>query len=79
MSLESLLNVVERLHERETNAAVGPRGYLSWEQGGVFLLVDYKNNPVEGRRTEGERVSGLLDWILEATVMLDKERLGSSS
>jgi hypothetical protein len=79
MSLESLANVVERLHERETNAAVGPRGYLSREQGRGFLLGDYENNSVERRRAEGERVSGLLDRILEATVMLDEERGGSSS
>ena len=79
MLLKSIVNVVKRLHERETNAAVGPRGYLSREQGGVFLLGDYENNRVDSRRAEGERVSGLLDQKLDVTVMLDKERGGSSS
>jgi hypothetical protein len=76
MLLKSIANVVKRLHERETNAAVGPRGYLSREQGGVFLLGDYENNRVDSRRAEGERVSGLLDRKLDVTVMLDKERGG---
>ena len=80
MSLELLVNIVERLHEQhKMNAAVGPRGYLLREQGGVFLLGDYKNNCIERRKAEVERVSGLLDWILEATVMLDKEQGGSLS
>ncbi len=80
MSLELHVNIVERLHEqRKMNATVGPRGYLSREQGGVLLLGDYKNNCVERRKAEVERVSGLLDRILEATVMLDKEQGGSSS
>ncbi len=79
MSLELLANIVERLNERKTNAAIRPRGYLSREQGGVFLLGDYKNNCIKGRKAEVERVSGLLDRILEATVMLDEERGGSSS
>ena len=43
------------------------------------MLGDYENNSVKRRRAEGERVSGLLDRILEATVMLDEERGGSSS
>jgi hypothetical protein len=53
------------------DAAAGPEGYLSRVEageigGGGFVLGDYENNSVERRRVECERISGLLDRILEA-------------
>jgi hypothetical protein len=34
-------------------------------------MGDYENNSVERRRVEWERISGLLDRILEAATMLE--------
>ncbi|KAL3789827.1 hypothetical protein ACHAW5_011250 [Stephanodiscus triporus] len=79
-SLEALVRVVERLHERETSAAVGLGGYLSRDtEGGDFVLGDYENNSVERRRIESERISGLLDRILEAARMIEEEGGSSTS
>jgi hypothetical protein len=83
----SLANVIERLHERETTPRPGRRGNSRGRRpagkiggGGGFVLGDYKNNSVERRRAECERISGLLDLILEAAMMLeDGEEGGSSS
>jgi hypothetical protein len=67
------------------DAAAGPEGYLSRAEaskigGGGFVLSDYENNSVERRRVECERISGLLDWILEVATMLeDGEEGGLSS
>ncbi len=48
--------------------------------GGGFVLGNYENNSVKRRRVECERISGLLDRILEAATMLeDGEEGGSSS
>ncbi len=81
----SLVNVVKRLHKRETTPRPGRRGTSRGRRparlgGGGFVLGDYENNSVERRRAECERISGLLDWILEAATMLeDGEEGGSSS
>ncbi len=47
--------------------------------GGGFVLGDYENNSVERRRAECERISGLLDRILEAATMVDDGEEGESS
>jgi hypothetical protein len=48
--------------------------------GGGFVLGNYENNSIKHRRAECERISGLVDHILEAAVMLeDGEKGGSSS
>jgi hypothetical protein len=65
------------------NAAAGPEGYLSRAEadkigGGGFILGNYENNSVECRRAECERISGLLDRILEAATMLEDEEEGGS-
>jgi hypothetical protein len=67
------------------NAVARPEGYLLRAEadkigGGGFVLDNYKNNSVKRRRAECKRISGLLDWILEAVTMLeDGEEGGSSS
>jgi hypothetical protein len=68
------------------DAAAGPEGYLLRGEagkigGGGFVLGNYENNSVECiRRVECERISGLLDRILEAATMLeDGEEGGLSS
>ncbi len=81
----SLANVVKRLHERETTPRSGQRGTSRGRRparlgGEGFVLGNCKNNSAERRRVECERISGLLDWILEAAKMLeDGEEGGSSS
>ncbi len=79
----SLANVVERLHERETTPRPGQRGTSRGQRparlgGGDFILGDYKNNSFERRRAECERISGLLDCILEAATMLEDGEEGGS-
>ncbi len=79
----SLLNVVERLHKRETTPRPGWRGTSRGRRparlgGGGFVLGDYENNSVKRRRAEYERISGLLDWILEAVTMLEDGEEGGS-
>ncbi len=67
------------------DAAAGPDGYLLRAEageieGGGFVKGNYKNNSIERRRVECKKISGLLDWILEAATMLeDGEEGGSSS
>jgi hypothetical protein len=46
--------------------------------GGGFILGNYKNNSVKFRRAECERISGLLDQILEAATMLEDGEEGGS-
>ncbi len=57
------------------DAAPGLEGYLSRAEarkiGGGLRMGDYENNSVERRRVEWERISGLLDRILEAATMLE--------
>jgi hypothetical protein len=54
-------------------------GRRDWGGRG-FVLGDYENNSVKRRRAECERISGLLDRILEAATMLeDREEGGSLS
>ena len=55
----SLMNVVERLHKHEMNAAAGPGEYLlladaSSEIGGGVVMGNYKNNPIKHRRVCGK-------------------------
>jgi hypothetical protein len=71
-----LANVVKRLHEREMTPQPSRRGTSRGRRparlgGGGFVLGDYENNSVERRRAECERISGLLDRILEAAMMLE--------
>ncbi len=80
----SLANVVKRLHEWETTPRPGWRGTSRGRRparlgGGGFVLGDYENNSVNCRRVECERISGLLDRILEAAVMLEDGKEGGSS
>lgn len=80
LGVEKLMNVVERLHERETFMIMGPEGYLSRQEsveGGGFVLGDYENNSLEYKKEEVERISGLLDRILEAVALLDQEKISS--
>jgi Zn-dependent protease len=81
LGIEKLMNVVERLHERETFMIMGPEGYLSRQEsaeGGGFVLGDYENNSIEYKQEEVERLSGLLDRILEAVTLLDQEIVSTS-
>ena len=39
-------------------------------------MSDYENNSVKRRRVECGRISGLLDWILEAAMMLGDGEAG---
>ncbi len=76
---------VKRLHERETTLQPGQRGTSRGRSpvrlgGGGFVLGNHENSSVKHRRVECERISGLLDRIFEAAMMLeDKEEGGSSS
>lgn len=78
LGVDKLMNVVDRLHERETCMIMGPEGYLSrqdsTEEGG-FVLGDYENNSLEYKQEEVKRLSGLLDRILEAVAILDQEKI----
>jgi hypothetical protein len=47
--------------------------------GGGIILGDYENNSIKHRRAECERISGLLDRILEAATMLEDGEDGGSS
>ncbi|KAL3764802.1 hypothetical protein ACHAWU_006219 [Discostella pseudostelligera] len=80
LGIDKLMNVVERLHERETFMIMGPEGYLSRQEsveGGGFMLGDYENNSLEYKKEEVERISGLLDRILEAVALLDQEKMST--
>ncbi len=79
-----LANVVKRLHEWETTPRPGWRGTSRGRRparlgGGVFVLGNYENNSVKRRRVECERISGLLDRILEAATMLEDGEEGGLS
>ncbi|KAL7548876.1 hypothetical protein ACHAWF_012140, partial [Thalassiosira exigua] len=82
ISERKLLSVVDRLHERETAAMTGPEGYLSRTDasdagggaGGGFVIGDYENNSLESKRAESDRISGLLDRILEAVQIIEEKR-----
>lgn len=76
ISMDALIKVVERLHEYETAGMAGPRGYLSREKEG-FVLGDSENNAFENTHIESDRISGLLDRILDAVTLIDEE--GNSS
>ncbi len=79
-----LANIVERLHERETMLRPGLRGTSCGHRparlgGWGSVLGDYENNSFKRRRAECERISGLLDRILEAATMLKNGSEGGSS
>ncbi len=79
-----LANVVKRLHERETTPRPGRRGTSRGRRptrlgGRGFVLGNYENNSVESGRVECKRISGLLDWILEAATMLEDGEEGGLS
>ncbi|KAL9179589.1 hypothetical protein ACHAXT_008879 [Thalassiosira profunda] len=78
VSEKKLLAIVERLHERETAMMMGPEGYLSkdaslGDSSGGFVLGDYDNNSIERKREETDRISGLLDRVLQAVQILGEE------
>jgi hypothetical protein len=50
-------------------------GQQDW-RGRGFVLGNYENNSVKRRRAECERISGLLDQILEAPTMLEDREEG---
>jgi hypothetical protein len=79
-----LANIVERLHEREMTLQPGLRGTSCGRRparlgGWGSVLGDYENNSFKRRRAECERISGLLDRILEAATMLENGLEGGSS
>ena len=81
LSASKLMSICERLHERETAMMMGPEGFLSKNDidvetggGGGFVLGDYDNNSVERKKEETERISGLLDRLLQAVQIIDEER-----
>ena len=85
-SANKLQKIVERLHDRETSMMLGPEGYLSKQDlsmdmtsggGGGFVLGDTSNS-VEYKQEEADRISGLLDCLLEAVQLLDDEGNGKS-
>jgi len=81
LSPSKLMRICERLHERETAMMIGPEGFLSKDNdvvGGGFVLGDYENNSIERKKEESERISGLLDRILQAVQIIDEERVGQS-
>eukprot|EP00578_Thalassiosira_sp_NH16_P023509 CAMPEP_0181101562 /NCGR_PEP_ID=MMETSP1071-20121207/13826_1 /TAXON_ID=35127 /ORGANISM="Thalassiosira sp., Strain NH16" /LENGTH=866 /DNA_ID=CAMNT_0023184433 /DNA_START=246 /DNA_END=2846 /DNA_ORIENTATION=+ len=84
-TMVKLRMVVDRLHERETAMMTGPEGLLSRTEsiiddygvgggggGGSFVLGD-EGNSMERRQEESDRISGLLDGILEAVELLDDD------
>ncbi|KAL3811236.1 hypothetical protein ACHAXA_008995 [Cyclostephanos tholiformis] len=74
MSRESLLRVIDRLHERETLGMDGQRGRISRKfEEMSFVLGDYENNNFENKRKEADRIAGLLDRILEAASIVDMD------
>jgi len=81
-SATKLQKVIERLHERETAMIMGPEGYLSKsdasivdgkESGGGFQIGD-ENNSIKYKKEKVNRISGLLDNILEAVQLIDDEK-----
>jgi len=81
-SATKLQKIVERLHERETAMIMGPEGYLSKtdasivdgkDDGGGFQIGD-ENNSIKYKKEEVNRISGLLDNILEAVQLIDDEK-----
>jgi len=65
VSPSKLMRICERLHERETAMMLG---------GGGFVLGDYDNNSLERKKEESERITGMLDRILEAVQFIDEKR-----
>jgi hypothetical protein len=76
VSPSKLMRICERLHERETTMMLGPEGFLSRSNtdGGGFVLGDYDNNSLERKKEESEKITGMLDRILEAVQFIDEER-----
>ncbi len=76
VSPSKLMRICERLHERETAMMLGPEGFLSRSNtdGGGFVLGDYDNNSLERKKEESERITGMLDRILEAVQFIDEKR-----
>jgi len=81
-SATKLQKVVERLHERETAMIMGAEGYLSKtdasivdgkESGGGFQLGD-ESNSIEYKKEAVDKISGLLDNILQAVQLIDDEK-----
>ena len=83
-SATKLQKIVERLHERETAMIMGPEGYLSKTDASIvdgkgdggFQIGD-ENNSIEYKKEEVNRISGLLDNILEAVQLIDDEKLSN--
>jgi hypothetical protein len=76
VSPSKLMRICERLHERETAMMLGPEGFLSRSNtdGGGFVLGDYDNNSLERKKEESEKITGMLDRLLEAVQCIDEER-----
>jgi Zn-dependent protease len=77
LSPSKLMRICERLHDRETAMMIGPEGFLSKDNdvvGGGFVLGDYANNSLERKKEESEKITGLLDRILQAVQIIDEER-----
>lgn len=76
VSPSKLMRICERLHERETAMMLGPEGFLSRSNtdGGGFVLGDYDNNSLERKKEESERITGMLDRILETVQFIDEKR-----
>jgi len=80
-SATKLQKIVERLHERETAMIMGPEGYLSKTDASIvdgkgdggFQIGD-ENNSIKYKKEEVNRISGLLDNILEAVQLIDDEK-----
>ncbi len=67
VSPAKLMRICERLHARET-------AMMSNTDGGGFVLGDYDNNSLERKKEESERITGMLDQILEAVQFIDEKR-----
>lgn len=77
ISTAKLMKIVERLHDRETSMLTGPESILSKpdtrDSSGSFILGDYENNSIDRKVDENQRITGLLDRILEAVQLIDQE------
>jgi Zn-dependent protease len=77
ISPAKLMKIAERLHERETSMLIGPEALLSKPEtvgtSGDFILGDYENNSLERKADENERITGLLDGLLDAVQLIDED------
>ena len=75
LSMSKLRKIVERLHHRETAMLIGPEAVLSkpeTDSSGNFVIGDY-NNSIEQKADETQKISGMLDCLLEAVQLIDNE------